>query len=59
MVMLNSVEKAIVGICNQSNFDVFDQRKRALLHKLEVRPKSGWFGVVTCGLVWLVVVWCG
>ena len=43
MVMLNSMEKAIVRIRNQSTVDsdVFDQRERALLSKFEERPKSG------------------
>ena len=43
MVMLNSLERAIVGVRDQGtvDFDVLDQRKRALLHKLEERPKSG------------------
>ena len=39
MVMRNSLGKAIVRTSNQGsvNFDVFDQRERALLHKLEER----------------------
>ena len=38
----NSLDKAIVGIREGTvDFDVFDQKKSALLHKLEERPKSG------------------
>ena len=41
--MQNSLEKAIVRIRNQGpvDFDVFDQRERALLQKFEEHPKSG------------------
>ena len=42
MVMLNSVDKASFDTQPGTvDFDVFDQRERALLYKLEERPKSG------------------
>ena len=50
MVMLHSLDKAIVRIRNQGSvdFDVFDQVEHALLHTLEKLAKSGLLTPSSC-----------